>query len=67
MKSSFPKTAVLDDDEWERMSSYSLVASHNTGFSKGTSALRPDGRLLNFEVDEYLIRRRVTNDTTGQF
>ena len=56
MKSNFPKTALVDDDEWERMSNYSLVPSHNTGFTAGTSALRPDGRLLNFEVDEYLIR-----------
>ena len=35
MKSNFPKTAQLDDDEWERMSSYSLAKSCNTGFSKG--------------------------------
>lgn len=56
MKSNFPKTAQLDDDEWERMSSYSLAKPCNTGFSKGTADLRPDGRFLNFDIDEYLIR-----------
>ena len=62
MPSSFPDVAALNPDDWERLSQHSLFPSrhsHNTGFSGGTAAVQLQGRLLHFEVDEYLIRRRA--------
>ena len=50
---------MLSEEDVESVSRLSLVASHNTGFSQGTSAMKVSGRLLNFEVDEYLIRHTV--------
>ncbi|CAE7341478.1 Mpped1 [Symbiodinium necroappetens] len=62
MPSNFPDVVDFDDDGWDQLSHMSLLPSANslnTGFSGGTSAVRLQGRLLSFEIDEYLIRQAV--------
>jgi len=63
----FAAGAPLDDASWELVSEYSLaptdLRTHNTGFSDGTSMLRPSGRMLAIDVDEHLIRHTVVRGT----
>jgi len=65
MPPSLPPTAPVDDETWDSVTQFSL-RSRNTGFSGGTSEVRPSGRVLCHDVDDYLIRHTVARGSKSQ-